>query len=105
MTVHQTHGFTAPGPRRPDHRRGRRPQGRGHRRRRRAYAFDDACTHAQCSLSGDEVEDGAVICPCHFASFDIGTGTGAVRTGPAKNALRCYRAQLTDGVLALEVPG
>jgi nitrite reductase/ring-hydroxylating ferredoxin subunit len=66
------------------------------------YAFDDACTHAQCSLSGGEVEDGAVICPCHFAAFDI--STGAVRTGPAKDALRCYRAQLADGALVLEVP-
>ncbi len=69
----------------------------------RVYAFDDACTHAQCSLSGGEVEGGAVICPCHFAAFDI--STGAVRTGPAKQALRCYRARLSDGVLALEVPG
>ena len=67
-----------------------------------AYAFDDACTHAQCSLSGGEVEDGAVICPCHFAAFDI--STGQVRTGPAKDALRCYRAQLTGGALVVEVP-
>jgi nitrite reductase/ring-hydroxylating ferredoxin subunit len=51
-----------------------------------AYAFDDACTHLQCSLSGGEVEDGEVICPCHFAAFDI--ATGAVRTGPAQTALR-----------------
>jgi len=67
-----------------------------------AYAFDDACTHAQCALSGGEVEDGAVICPCHFAAFDV--TTGAVRTGPAQTALRCYRAQLTDGTLTLELP-
>lgn len=66
------------------------------------YAFDDACTHMQCSLSGGEVEDGAVICPCHFATFDL--ATGAVRSGPAKEALRCYRAQLADGALVLEVP-
>ncbi len=68
----------------------------------KAYAFDDACTHAQCSLSGGEVEDGAVICPCHFAVFDV--TTGAVRTGPAQTALRCYRAQLSDGALTVEVP-
>lgn len=68
----------------------------------RAYAFDDACTHMQCSLSGGEVEDGAVICPCHFAAFDL--STGQVRTGPARDALRCYRAQLVDGALTVEVP-
>ena len=67
-----------------------------------AYAFDDVCTHAQCSLSGGEVEDGAVTCPCHFAAFDV--ATGAVRTGPAKDALRCYRALLLDGALTVEVP-
>lgn len=68
----------------------------------KAYAFDDACTHRQCSLAGGEVEDGAVICPCHFAAFDI--ATGAVRTGPAETALRCYRAELADGALTVEVP-
>ena len=66
-----------------------------------AYAFDDACTHKQCSLSDGEVEDGAVICPCHFAAFDI--ATGAVRTGPAETALRCYRAQLADGALTVDL--
>lgn len=65
------------------------------------YAFDDACTHAQCSLSGGEVEDGAVICPCHFAAFDI--STGVVRTGPAREALRCYRAQLDGDALIVQV--
>ena len=68
-----------------------------------AYAVDDTCTHAQCSLSAGEVEDGAVICPCQFAAFDI--ATGAVRTGPAKEALRCHPARLADGALVLEVPG
>ena len=68
----------------------------------KAYAFDDACTHKQCSLASGEVEDGAVICPCHFAAFDI--VTGAVRTGPAETPLRCYRAELADGALIVEVP-
>ena len=67
------------------------------------YAFDDVCTHAQCSLSGGEVEDGAVVCPCHFAAFEL--RTGEVRTGPAKDALRCYRAQLAGDALVVEVDG
>ena len=66
-----------------------------------AYAFDDACTHAQCSLAGGDVEDGAVICPCHFGAFDL--ATGAVRSGPPKTALRTYPARLVDGALELEV--
>jgi nitrite reductase/ring-hydroxylating ferredoxin subunit len=67
-----------------------------------AYAVDDACTQMQCSLSGGEIEDGAVICPCHFATFDL--ATGAVRSGPANEALQCYQAQLAGGTLLLEVP-
>ncbi len=66
-----------------------------------AYAFEDACTHGQCSLSGGEVDGGAVICPCHFAAFDI--AIGEVRTGPAKRALRCHRAHLADGTLTVEI--
>lgn len=65
------------------------------------YAFDDACTHAQCSLAGGEVENGAVVCPCHFGAFDL--ATGAVRTGPPKTALRTYPARLVAGALELEV--
>ena len=64
----------------------------------KVYAFDDTCTRK----AGGEVEDGAVICPRHFAAFDI--ATGAVRTGPAQTTLRCYRAELADGALLVEVP-
>ena len=66
-----------------------------------AYAFDDACTHAQCSLAGGEVEGRSVLCPCHFGAFDI--ATGAVLSGPPKTALRTYPARLVDGTLELEV--
>ena len=67
------------------------------------YAFDDACTHAQCSLAGGEVEGRSVVCPCHLGAFDI--ATGAVLSGPPRRALRSYPARIVDGALELEVTG
>ena len=67
------------------------------------YAFDDACTHARCSLAGGEVEGRAVVCPCHQGRFDV--ATGAVLGGPPKTALRTYPARLVDGALELDVTG
>ncbi len=66
-----------------------------------SYAFDDECTHGRCSLSTGDVEDGTVVCPCHFATFDM--TTGAVVSGPAQTALRVYPSRLTDDDLELEV--
>lgn len=68
----------------------------------RVLAVADACTHLRCSLSGGEVQDGAVVCPCHFAAFDL--VTGEVRRGPAVTALRTYPASVVDDVLHLELP-
>ena len=38
------------------------------------YAFDDACTHEQCSLAEGNLEGTKVICACHGAEFDVRTG-------------------------------
>jgi nitrite reductase/ring-hydroxylating ferredoxin subunit len=38
------------------------------------YAFDDTCTHEQCSLAEGELDDATVICPCHQGAFDVRTG-------------------------------
>ena len=67
-----------------------------------AYAFDDTCTHMQCSLASGEVEDGVVVCPCHAAGFDI--RTGAVVDGPALTPLRSYAASLAGDCLEISVP-
>lgn len=55
------------------------------------FAFDDACTHHQCSLSGGILEGTTVECPCHGAQFDIKSGkvlrlpaTVAINTYPVK---------------------
>ena len=28
-------------------------------------AFQDTCTHEECSLADGELEDGVIVCPCH----------------------------------------
>ena len=39
------------------------------------YAFDDACTHAQCSLAEEgELAGTTLTCTCHGSQFDVRTG-------------------------------
>ena len=64
------------------------------------YAFQDACTHMQCSLSGGDLEAGCVVCPCHLGRFDV--TTGAVVDGPPLEPLRTWPARLVDGLVELD---
>jgi nitrite reductase/ring-hydroxylating ferredoxin subunit len=66
----------------------------------KVYAFDDECTHAQCSLADGEIEGMAVVCPCHFGKFDL--NTGAVLDGPPDAPLGIWQARLVDGTLELD---
>lgn len=52
------------------------------------YAFDDMCTHAECSLGEGEMDDIKIICPCHQGSFDV--RTGAVIGRPGRFPLKTY---------------
>jgi 3-phenylpropionate/trans-cinnamate dioxygenase ferredoxin subunit len=65
----------------------------------RLYAFQDACTHMQCSLSGGDLEDTAVVCPCHLGRFDV--TSGAVIDGPPPAPLRTWPARVVDGHVEL----
>ncbi len=46
-------------------------------------AFSATCTHQGCKVT--RIESGVIMCPCHNSEFDI--TTGAVTSGPAKQAL------------------
>ncbi len=65
------------------------------------FAIDDRCPHAGSSLSSGYVEDGVVTCPWHGWRFRLCDGAWAdnpkVKTG-------CYRVQVNDGLVQLEVP-
>lgn len=65
------------------------------------YAFDDACTHLQCSLAGGDLEETTVICPCHGSEFDV--RSGEVLQGPAREPVETYETRIEGG--SLEVKG
>ena len=50
-------------------------------------AFDDTCTHEECSLADGELDGGVVVCPCHASEFDLRTGDVlcAARARPASD--------------------
>lgn len=57
------------------------------------HAFEDTCTHANCSLSPGEVEENdEVICYCHTSIFNY--KTGQVLSGPAGRAIRVFPVEV-----------
>jgi nitrite reductase/ring-hydroxylating ferredoxin subunit len=46
------------------------------------YATSDRCPHANARLSMGKLEGTTIICPLHFARFDI--STGELQAGPAE---------------------
>jgi nitrite reductase/ring-hydroxylating ferredoxin subunit len=52
------------------------------------HAFDDTCTHRQCSLAEGDLEEATVTCPCHGSQFDV--ATGVVLNPPATEPVRTY---------------
>ena len=65
------------------------------------FATDDTCTHAHASLSEGQISGDEVVCPLHFATFDIRTGqcTG----GPAFEDLRSYPVRVTGDTIEVLV--
>jgi uncharacterized membrane protein/nitrite reductase/ring-hydroxylating ferredoxin subunit len=62
-------------------------------------AFSDHCTHKGGSLAGGVMICGTVHCPWHGSHFDV--VTGAVKAGPAKEAIDTYRVEERDGKVFL----
>lgn len=46
-------------------------------------AFSATCTHQGCTVTS--IEDGVIVCPCHFSRFDLATGEPV--SGPAPRPL------------------
>jgi nitrite reductase/ring-hydroxylating ferredoxin subunit len=59
------------------------------------YVTADTCTHATASLSEGELEGHTIVCPVHWAEFDI--RTGRAMCFPATRALATYEASVDDG--------
>lgn len=65
------------------------------------HAFDNTCTHRQCSLSSGQLEGTVVTCPCHGSQFDV--TTGEVLRGPAHEPVRSYAARVENQALQVEI--
>jgi 3-phenylpropionate/trans-cinnamate dioxygenase ferredoxin subunit len=61
------------------------------------HAFDDLCTHQQCSLAEGELDATTVECPCHGSQFDITTGKAI--GGPATEPVDIFEVREQDGDL------
>ncbi len=64
-------------------------------------AFQDTCTHEECSLSDGELEGNVVVCPCHASEFDLRTGD--VLCPPALDPLPIYEARVEDGAVLVRL--
>jgi nitrite reductase/ring-hydroxylating ferredoxin subunit len=66
------------------------------------YAFDDACTHEECSLAEEgELAGTTVTCTCHGSEFDVRTGD--VLAPPAVVPVKVYRTRVEGDALQIEV--
>lgn len=61
------------------------------------HAFDDLCTHQQCSLTEGDLDGPIIECPCHGSRFDITTGEAI--TGPANDPLDIFEVREQDDEL------
>jgi nitrite reductase/ring-hydroxylating ferredoxin subunit len=65
------------------------------------HAFDDVCTHRQCSLAEGDLEGLVIECPCHGSQFDI--TSGEVVNGPATEPIDVFEAREEDGQLLVSL--
>ena len=57
------------------------------------HAFDDTCTHQQCSLAEGELDGTTVECACHGSLFDVITGEAI--GGPAVDPVGVFEVKIT----------
>jgi nitrite reductase/ring-hydroxylating ferredoxin subunit len=65
------------------------------------HAFDDWCTHQQCSLAEGDLDGTIVECPCHGSQFDVTTGEAV--QGPATDPVDVFEVREQDGELQVFV--
>lgn len=71
-------------------------------RTERGYvAFDDRCSHRGGTLAGGVLIGTTVQCLWHGSQFDV--ETGAVRCGPAEQGISCYRVEIRNGQVTLQI--
>lgn len=65
------------------------------------HAIDDTCSHAEASLSQGEIAGCDVVCPLHFATFNIMTGEA---TGPpACEPIAVYQVRINGEAVEIKI--
>src|SRR5262245_8306911 len=65
------------------------------------HAFDDVCTHQQCSLAEGDLDGTTIECPCHGSQFDVTTGEAI--HGPAVDPVDVFQSKVEDDELRVLV--
>ena len=65
----------------------------------RLYAVSDVCPHLACSLATGDLEDGAIVCPCHGSKFAL--ADGRVLAGPATAPVQVFDISSSAGKVRL----
>lgn len=73
------------------------------RREGRLFAVHDTCPHANASLSQGFLEGDRIVCPLHFAEFDLRNGE-AHNAPPGCAAVACFPVEQEGNDLFLLVP-
>lgn len=64
-------------------------------------AFDDTCSHAQCSLAGGYLSGYTLTCYCHGGQFDV--KTGKVLAPPPASPISTYNLKLAGEDILIEI--
>jgi len=67
----------------------------------RYHAIDDACNHRGGPLSEGQVQEEAVVCPWHGATFSI--STGELLGPPGRGAVRSYPTRVNGQDVEVEL--
>jgi NADPH-dependent 2,4-dienoyl-CoA reductase/sulfur reductase-like enzyme/uncharacterized protein YcbX/nitrite reductase/ring-hydroxylating ferredoxin subunit len=70
----------------------------------RVYVTSDDCPHAEASLATGFVADGRIVCPLHFAEFELDDGTPH-HAPDGCGRLAVYKASEREGQVLVNLPG
>ncbi len=61
------------------------------------HALEDRCTHADASIACGPVENGCIVCPWHYAEFDLRSGEAL--SGPATGFIPVFPVKEEEGMV------
>ena len=67
----------------------------------KVIAFEDVCTHDGEAISHGKIEKGCIVCPRHFAKFELTSGKAMCM--PATEDLTTYPTRITGDDIEVEI--